>query len=85
VHNNPKQCWIVIEGEVFDATNFIDCHPGEGISGQYIADHGGRDVSKLFDKYHNTEEPFEILESAKNKEEKCGSLKHGLVFVGILE
>ena len=27
-HNTRKSCWIVIEGHVYDVTNFIDKHPG---------------------------------------------------------
>ncbi|KAF3944405.1 hypothetical protein CMV_029124 [Castanea mollissima] len=27
-HNNPKDCWLVIEGRVFDVTKFLEDHPG---------------------------------------------------------
>ncbi|KAG6657658.1 hypothetical protein I3843_04G097200 [Carya illinoinensis] len=27
-HNDPKDCWLVIEGKVYDVTKFLDDHPG---------------------------------------------------------
>jgi cytochrome b involved in lipid metabolism len=77
-HNTKADCWILINDKVYDVTNFVNRHPGEGVSGQYIADNGGRDVSALFEKYHNTEEPFEFLEAADG-----GVSKDGIIYVGV--
>ncbi|KAG8641932.1 cytochrome b5 [Manihot esculenta] len=27
-HNQPKDCWLVIEGKVYDVTKFLEDHPG---------------------------------------------------------
>lgn len=27
-HNSPTDCWLVIEDQVWDCTNFADDHPG---------------------------------------------------------
>ncbi|XP_031481244.1 cytochrome b5-like isoform X2 [Nymphaea colorata] len=27
-HNNSKDCWLVINGKVYDVTQFLDDHPG---------------------------------------------------------
>ena len=27
-HNTEKDCWVVVNGEVLDVTNFLDVHPG---------------------------------------------------------
>jgi len=65
-HNSKKDCWIVIKGKVYDVSRFHDKHPGEGINDEYIHFHGGQDVTDLFEKYHNTDEPFKWLEDADN-------------------
>ena len=43
-HNTPKDCWIVIDGGVYDVTEFADMHPGgAGI----IHDYAGKDVTGM--------------------------------------
>ncbi|KAL8172290.1 hypothetical protein V2J09_024094, partial [Rumex salicifolius] len=27
-HNNPKDCWLIIHGKVYDVTKFLEEHPG---------------------------------------------------------
>ena len=27
-HNNARDCWIVVEGKVYDVTDFLKDHPG---------------------------------------------------------
>ncbi|KAF8031587.1 hypothetical protein BT93_D0721 [Corymbia citriodora subsp. variegata] len=27
-HNSPKDCWLIVEGKVYDVTKFLEDHPG---------------------------------------------------------
>ncbi|CEP15271.1 hypothetical protein [Parasitella parasitica] len=49
-HNKPNDCWIVIEGKVFDVTNFLSEHPG---GKKVLAKMAGKDASKSFKMFHN--------------------------------
>ncbi|KAM0748302.1 L-mandelate dehydrogenase, partial [Meredithblackwellia eburnea MCA 4105] len=48
-HNKLKSAWVVIDGNVFDVTNFLEKHPG-GI--EVIEEHLGKDISPLFNLLH---------------------------------
>lgn len=47
-HNKKTDCWIVIDGAVYDVTPWVDDHPG----GQIICALAGEDVSALFHSAH---------------------------------
>eukprot|EP01132_Coremiostelium_polycephalum_P001496 gene1496-1886_t len=68
-HNTASDCWIIIDGKVYDCSKFHDKHPGEGINDQYIANYAGQDCTELFEKFHNNDEPFEMLENAQDGKE----------------
>jgi len=50
VHNHraANDCWMVIEGKVYDFTSWVPKHPG----GQLIMNGAGRDATPLFYSYH---------------------------------
>jgi len=47
-HNGPDDCWIVIDGQVFDVTSWVKQHPG----GELLAVLAGEDASALFHSAH---------------------------------
>jgi cytochrome b involved in lipid metabolism len=44
-HDSETDCWIVLEGKVYDVTPFISSHPG----GEAILEGCGRDATDLYD------------------------------------
>lgn len=50
-HNKEGDCWIVIDGKVYDVSKFADLHPG----GKYVLlQNSGKDVTEQYKVYHNT-------------------------------
>ncbi|KKK21934.1 hypothetical protein AOCH_000177 [Aspergillus ochraceoroseus] len=49
-HASRESCWIVIRGEAYDASTFLDAHPGgAGI----ILKYAGKDATKAFEQFHS--------------------------------
>ncbi|CAR26605.1 ZYRO0B13728p [Zygosaccharomyces rouxii] len=48
-HNSPDDCWVVIDGYVYDLTEFAPVHPG---GPTVIKSNAGKDVSAIFDPLH---------------------------------
>ena len=48
-HNAPDDCWVVLNGKVYDLSVFQREHPG---GAKIITDNAGKDVSNLFNAVH---------------------------------
>ncbi|CCK70640.1 FMN-dependent alpha-hydroxy acid dehydrogenase KNAG_0E03860 [Huiozyma naganishii CBS 8797] len=48
-HNTPDDCWVVIEGYVYNLTEFIPTHPGGPM---VIKSNAGKDVTAIFKPLH---------------------------------
>ena len=48
-HDKDSDCWVVIDGEVFDVTKFLDDHPG---GKKAIMIYAGKDATEEFDMLH---------------------------------
>merc|ERR1712100_456057 len=48
-HNSEKDCWVVVNGEVLDVTNFLSSHPGGVLA---IVTFAGKDASEEFNMIH---------------------------------
>ena len=49
-HNHPDDCWIVIDGKVYDVTKFMEDHPG---GPKPLALYAGKDASEEFTMVHH--------------------------------
>lgn len=45
MHNTKSDCWLLIQGEVYDVTKFVNSHPG----GAAILEGCGKDATQLFE------------------------------------
>ncbi|KAE9618022.1 hypothetical protein Lal_00037861 [Lupinus albus] len=51
-HNNSKDCWLLIDGKVYNVTKFLDDHPG---GGDVLLSSTGKDATDDFeDVGHST-------------------------------
>ena len=48
-HDKENNCWIVVNGEVIDATSFLNKHPG---GKQVLLLWAGKDASTEFNMFH---------------------------------
>lgn len=48
-HNSDKDCWVVIDGEVLDVSNFLEEHPG---GAKAILLYAGREATEEFNMIH---------------------------------
>ncbi|KAJ5894923.1 hypothetical protein N7495_006614 [Penicillium taxi] len=48
-HNSPGDCWIVVDKQVWDVTDFLDEHPG---GPAIILKHAGRDATRAYAQVH---------------------------------
>ncbi|CAF9909774.1 MAG: hypothetical protein ALECFALPRED_005994 [Alectoria fallacina] len=58
-HTGKKDCYIVVHDKVYDATKFIDEHPG---GEEVLLDVGGQDATEPFEDVGHSDEAREILD-----------------------
>lgn len=51
-HTTDKDCWVVVNGQVLDATKFLPDHPG---GKKAIMIYAGKDASEEFNMMHKPE------------------------------
>lgn len=56
-HNTSSSCWTVINGNVYDVTDYIPTHPG----GSRILQACGIDATSIFTSIHSSGRPASVL------------------------
>lgn len=72
-HSTKADCWLAIEGKVYDVTKFIPMHPGKDM----ILAGCGKDATQFFATHGK--------EGGKPHSEKARELLMNMVQVGVLE
>ncbi|KLU82462.1 hypothetical protein MAPG_01534 [Magnaporthiopsis poae ATCC 64411] len=68
-HKDGNDCWMVIHGQVYDVTKYIQDHPG---GADVLVEAAGQDASEAFDSAGHSEEASDIMASFR-----VGKLKGG--------
>jgi len=63
-----KQILLGINDNIYDVTKYVNKHPGEGICSVYLRQFNRKDCTSMFEKYHLTNEPDELLSNSTSKE-----------------
>ena len=57
-HNTPGDCWVIMDGVVYDLTSFLGVHPG---GTDTIMRYAGKDCTEAFKKAHSYVNKDELL------------------------
>ena len=61
-HNTESDCWVIIDGSVYNLTEFLPDHPG---GKKAILTFAGRDATEEFDKLHDRKVITKYVPKAK--------------------
>ncbi|KAK7472416.1 hypothetical protein VKT23_000530 [Stygiomarasmius scandens] len=67
-HNNRDSCWIIVHGNVYDVTEFLDEHPG---GSKIILKYAGKDATAEYDPIH----PPDAITTNLPKEKHLGPVE----------
>lgn len=67
--------YIIYDNDIYEVSKYIKDHPGEGINNVFIKRYNGKNCTSDFDRFHMTDEPFEIIENSK-KNKCCKNVKY---------
>ncbi|OAY28215.1 cytochrome b5 [Manihot esculenta] len=58
-HNNPKDCWLIIGGKVYDLTKFLEDHPG---GDEVLLSATGKDATDDFEDVGHSTSAREMMD-----------------------
>jgi cytochrome b involved in lipid metabolism len=59
-HNSPEDCWVIIDGGVYNLTEWHMEHPG---GSDILMENGGGDASDMFEAIGHSEEAIDTRET----------------------
>lgn len=71
-HNTKDDCWVIIHGNAYDVTDFLQEHPG---GAAIIVKYAGKDATKAFDPIHPGDTLDKYLSKDLHKGEVEGEIK----------
>lgn len=60
LHNNDKDCWIIINNRVYNITEYLEKHRGGKMLLLY---YGGKDATEEFKRLNHTKKAQKLLEN----------------------
>ncbi|OQV22110.1 putative Cytochrome b5 [Hypsibius exemplaris] len=57
-HNNKDDCWLIINGKVYDVTKFLEEHPG---GEEVLIENSGRDATENFEDVGHSTDAREMM------------------------
>lgn len=48
-HNSRDSCWVIVQGKVYDVTDYLDRHPG---GSAILLQYGGKDATGIYEPNH---------------------------------
>ncbi|WVR07303.1 hypothetical protein IAU60_004344 [Kwoniella sp. DSM 27419] len=61
-HTSRDDCWVIIDGKIYDVTEFLDQHPG---GAEIILANAGKDATKIFKPLHPPD-ALDILDDSQH-------------------
>ncbi|WOK99684.1 cytochrome b5 [Canna indica] len=59
-HNNREDCWVVVDGKVYDVTSYLDEHPG---GDDTLLSAAGRDSTEDFEDAGHSKDARELMKN----------------------
>jgi len=60
LHNNYKDCWLIIKNRVYNITDYLEKHRGGKM---LLLQYGGKDATDEFNRLNHTKKAQKILEN----------------------
>lgn len=67
---------IIIDNHIYEVSEFVKHHPGEGILNEYLRDYRNKNATEQFNRFHFTNEADELLLESKE------GTANGIYYVG---